>query len=158
MPPPALTANNDYDAGHRSEVTALLLGLNSQTTPKKPVKVFADSTMTSLEEVVSSIRRERTLREVLLEDFKQQVDFSAITPSLTSVHGQPQSVVSSSGSVVNNAFTQQATLVSDITTSSAEAPPQQYMVQGVIVSLDFPIYDLWCLMAHADLFLYISCI
>jgi hypothetical protein len=171
---------------HKEAIKLLPVRLIQRHSPvitQKPVKVFADSSMTSLQGVVSSIKRERTLREILLEDFKQQVDFSNISASIvsvsvnnTNISGSMNSGGISSGKDImhtntmitqlSSAFTQQTTLVSDITTTSnttqethqIQSIPQQYMCQGVVVSPDFPIYDLWCLMAHADLYLYISCI
>lgn len=53
---------------------------------------------------------------------------------------------------------QQRTLGEVLSEDFAEAldiNPVKCIIQGITVPLEAPIYDLWCLMSHCDLFLYI---
>ena len=79
----------------------------------------------------ASYLRDRTLREVLIEDFRQY----ALQQAPVSVVGVQPPVAATSGDVSGNTV---------------------YLIQGMELSLDMPIYELWCIMAHADMFLYIS--
>lgn len=74
--------------------------------------------------------RDRTLREVLIEDFRQY----ALNQASASAVGIPTAP----------------------TIASSVADSVQYLIQGMELSLDLPIYELWCVMAHADMVLYIT--